>query len=434
MDEISKNLLPAEVKIRDGEKPKAKTEFAVGPLTVNDRNGNPKKLYFKSLLMVAENDKTVLTRRPFGSRMAEFAADYLKDTYESAQLCFGEDHVTRSEFVIGHSISGRESGKKTPEVHLYQEKMDGGDLNSVLIMPIEETLMKRVIAQAPRRSDDRDKEYIRRLKETRAKIITEIRDKKPSELNEDDPIESHIKRQLERIRVALKDFYTAYVQSVLLGYIPDLGYLYTDSIDQISAGMIFGGNVGIATDSKTGKIQLKLLDWGVPRLDVLTNESRKRLKELTESKKKEGRLPVDIIKKETFISVKEDSTEELDLTKRTYSLGNPEYQLADWYRNALLRELKISLATKTCPDFIKSPERMVQLIENIVSRKDVRMTETPSAFYETFNDLETVRRLAEAEIYGTSVIRVIKTGEMEPSITYIDDTYEMPRQDNKGET
>lgn len=422
-------IIPAEVKLSTLETTQRHSaESVVKKIKVVDDKGRKKILYYKRPTegafttvvrspLTGQSTETPTT--PLGHRTVEAIAQIKKDEYESARICFGEKHVARTLFVVGEDTTTRdnylnaeseaakdlikepnnfgdnirkhirETAGLRPQIHVYQEPVIETLWHAVGVQTaIEKAVKQRLIADPSEAN----------FKEKRADLLSKIKQKGLIELDQDDPIEGPIRKGLEKYQAVLKDFYPWYVESALMGFIPDLGFLNPDPYDEVDAGLLFSQNTGIYVNDK-GEAMVKLIDFGVPRFDVLTVASRKRLRSLIEEKKRQGELPIYIVKDEYI-------TEYSSGNKYSIKSKMETRQLSEWYRQALMYEITESLLTRGSEEMIGVEKNST--VEDIFEKIETIVLSDPNGFHNRYRlELESFRRLCGAEVYGTKMRRVI---------------------------
>lgn len=390
-------IVPAEVKISILGKAKASSaESVVKKIEVEDSNGRKKKLYYKRPI-----EGAFTTSVPLEGRTAEMIAQTKRNEYETAKLCFGDDHVASTMFVVGEDITMRDRYLETEsklaetlgkrpnafekrdrssirkiagsrsQIHVYQEPIAETLWNAVGVQTAVNEAMKRGIITSETGSS--------KFKEERADMLSKIKQKSFTELNPNDPIEGPIRRGLEKYKDVLQDFYRGYVESALMGFIPDLGYINPDINDTVDAGLLFSQNTGITIDGE-GQIRIKLIDFGVPRFNVLPIASKERLRSLIKKKKIQGELPIHIV-------------------ESVYESEGETQQLSEWYRQALINEITESLQTRGGKEMIGIEKN--SNVNDIVDKiEDIVLGTQGGVGREYYLELESFRKLCDAPIYG----------------------------------
>lgn len=239
----------------------------------------------------------------------EETAQRQKEAYLSARSALGKENIAKTLIMIGHPRG--KNGKVQKEkiaVQVLQEKAE--PLTIAQISSLEGDLIAN----------------LRKIKDILFKGDLKIGSWESSKYF---PIRDWLEDNEEIVR----EFYIAYIEAVLLGYVPDIQF---DKSGTLDIGLLFSKNIGIVKRGEE-KQRLVLFDFGDPRIDVLSPEARQRLRSLIEKKKKEGHLPIEYIscrKVDTTGGVKTEDSEE-------------SVRLADWYKKALEKELKSSTTNKS---------------------------------------------------------------------------------------
>jgi len=260
-----------------------------------------------------------LAEQPLTKEKAFVLAKEAKQIYENAAFCL-DGHVAKTLIAVGHPVdsSGQAKAELTT-VQVFQEPVT--TIEEWLESPLP--LLMQCI---------------------RGRSINEcfypLRD---IYFSEGDYTCKNVDRIIKRLReklYSLGEYQKAFLQSILLGYIPDLISNRRKSGEEweaTDAGMIFSPNVGINSEG-----DFVFFDFDTPRADVLDIEARKRLKVLLDSK-----------------------TESPIILERS-SLYAGEIKIADWYKRALQKELQTS--TKGRSSIGIRPNNYLEFLERSIKR------------------------------------------------------------------
>lgn len=310
--EDTEAVLPAEVNVSDVGSLKPKTnESAVRQIGVQAVTGpddkrvpTHKNLIYKRLHEGSFTAVDILgNTREQKLLTPEQALELAKEKqaeYDNFLFAYGPTHVAKTEFVVGSD----QADVSRPQVHVYQEPVD--DL-------VELPMLREgdVFAQES-------------IQEIRGKSLDELDPTNPR-----NPREGYMRDWIQKHQRALQDFYPAYVEGALLGLFPDIKIIGGHETD---AGLLFTSNAGIKHNAD-GTEAFKVFDFGKPRMDALTLESRRRLKQLIDEHKKAGELPI-------------YSVTRIDEYNGEPKFSHTRTELADWYEAALRQELSRSLDDK----------------------------------------------------------------------------------------
>jgi len=293
-----------------------------------------------------------------------------REQYKTFQVCFGQDHTAVTFFVVGKDIT-----YKFPQVHVYQEGVDISMYEALGMSDVRKNL-----------SHDRDL----------AIKMGNIKKKDLEGLDRKDPVERIIAKRLEKHQDALRNFYPTYVESILLGFVPDLQFW--KDMEDYDVGLLFSSNLGFVKED--GQEVVKFFDFGEPRVDFLTLDSRQRLKRIIEKRKEKGILPI-------YQITRQDVDDQQTIETPFLDLG-----LAGWYEKALRQELEISLKKKKPVGLYKEELTDAEAVNKMVEKIKAALGITPYKTRYT-KDLQAFQRLCGADVYATDV-KVIYDNRQEP--------------------
>lgn len=342
-------IIPQEIRVVNTEPVRFGNDSANRKIVV--QVGSKKEpLYYKRPNECGETKKIILGGTPVYSRInsqltpeeALTLAEEKREEYQNAVACFGKNHVVKTSFTVGLDTT-----YNAPQTHMYQELIDplidGEYMAKQLDIPID-AVVERLLS---------------------------IKKKTLGELDTNDEIESWVQDNIEVNKKRLQRFYSSYVETMLMGFIPDIQYHIRNNGSHDNIGLLFSTNIG--TSSKSN--QVVLVDFGTPRFDVLTLESRNILRVLIDFYKiQRQELPVHIT-------------------------PSGERILAPWYEKALRREIERSLQQKEHVGMLAYGEEIsaAHILEKI---KDNALGINPQD-QEYYEELESFRRLSDSPIYGT---------------------------------
>ena len=376
-EEVPESLVPREVGFITADEAEENTaESSVRKIVLRGRDGEKVNLWYKRPVEGGRLSKEFMgersLQRGLSAKEASLLAKRKQEEYLNYQACFGKEHVAQTYYTVGTDISYHH-----PQVHIYQE--DVGET-----MPHALGQYKAIPLEKP------DYRQVRKEKLEAMKV------KGFNQLDPNDLAESTIAENLRKHQEALQRFYPSYVEALLMGFVPDLQY-YDEKDEYTDVGLMFNDNLGIGTDSD-GVERVKVFDFGEPRFDVLTLASRQRLRALIEEHKENGQLPI-------------CNTIRRNIDSETGKpIGKPWpgiRRLADWYEEALRKEISESLEEKQPVGIYmvkseKKEEILEEIIRDIIRNVGCVHQDTPKNRY--YKDLEAFRRLCNASKYETQVI------------------------------
>lgn len=211
--------------------------------------------------------------------------------YDHARLALGDLHVTPTMYVVGTNMSGSEPGAGEPTLHTYQMPVE-----RVCLLPLNFEFKKNDETEMTRFY-----EFNRTLLDPHPGIFSTERDS---------PLYKSVFDNAKQHEVALKEFYVAYVEAMLMGYVPDIQL--NGATNEVNNSILFGQNAGYTKDAK-GQEHVQILDFGTLRVNLFDVKAKMQLRQAIDQHKQEGQLAIEIIK----------------------SNSGPKLRLAEWYKTKL---------------------------------------------------------------------------------------------------